>query len=99
MPVVYCLEGLINSGITYLVLDGTIAGTGIEPNRRFQVTPEGIQRRATENEEIRVNKEIDLEIKNRTLDQLGWERIPKKFWWLIAIVTALLGALVGKLFH
>jgi hypothetical protein len=53
LPVVYNLGGLVNSGIRFLVLKGTIVGDGMRPSQSFKVTLAGIQARATRNEDIR----------------------------------------------
>ena len=42
MPVVYNIGQLINSGITFLALKGTIVGDGNVEKQRFRLTPAGI---------------------------------------------------------
>jgi hypothetical protein len=99
MPVVYNIGQLINSGVTFLVLKGTIAGDGNTHNQRFKLTNTGINARVAELEEFRINKEIDFEIKRQTLDQLKWDRIPKKYWLPISIGTSIIGGIVAHYLH
>lgn len=49
---------------------------------------------AMEIENEKLNKEIDLDIKRMTKDNLGWQRWPKKYWWLVVLLTIIITAVV-----
>ena len=99
MPNFYDHADLINAGLIVLVRRGLIDKTGSQPNFLFQASKQAMQEWRDGKENDRLNKSIDILIKQRILDQLTWERFPKKYWWLISIGTAVIGGFVAKYLH
>ena len=91
MPEFYKNAHLIRAGLQFLMRSEVIVTQNIGAKDRYQISPQAMARIAAAAENDRITREIDLEIKRRTLENLKWERIPKKFWWVFAVLSGILG--------
>src|SRR5438445_1418751 len=81
MPSFYKDGHLLSAGIQLLSRKNILISKNIGGRDRYQISPDTVRQMQEVKENERLNKEIDMEIKRKTLDALKWDRVPKKFWW------------------
>jgi|SRR5450631_3397839 len=99
LPQFYEDSAMVNAGIAYLLRKQFIVQTQEDGRDLYHIAPNSVAEKRKEKAMLELNRRIDFAIKKQTLDQLNWDRIPKKYWWAISIGTAILGGLVAHFIH
>jgi hypothetical protein len=105
MPDFYRDISMVQGALHILLLRGMIRPVPLMPDesgRSFDqwIADEGAMekvRKVREAEDL--NREIDIEIKQRTKDQMKWQRWPMKYWYVVAFSGIILTAAATKIFE
>lgn len=95
MPTFYNDNDLITADAIVLSRQNKIVRITEGTVQFWQASETGLQAMRDEAENVRLNKEIDLFIKQETSDRMKWDRWQKKNWWIVPFATIILSGLVS----
>jgi hypothetical protein len=97
VPSFYADSEMVNSAFHLLLMKEIIMENKEVQPSLFQMSAKATKLIEQEKENERLNKEIDLDIKRRTRDNLKWQRWPSKHWYIVMVLSALLSAGITKI--
>lgn len=89
---------MVSAAMNILHMKGYIIHAGIEDSVDvYKASPDAMHMMSVEEENEKLNKEIDLEIKKRTRDNLKWQRWPMKYWYVVMILSSAISVAITKI--